>query len=76
LFTEVVDEALIEEMLTENRRVGLLTQYYDRGENVIVVTTDYYAATDEQLAQIKTYRVLYDKALSLDTGTPLALPLG
>jgi hypothetical protein len=65
----------MEEMLTVDRRIGLRTQYYDRGENVIVIITDYYAASDEQIARIKTCRFLYDTALSLDEGTPLTLLL-
>jgi hypothetical protein len=78
LFNPVIDDSLLYESLAEVPPDGLLgsrVQYYDRGEDVIVIATDCPAVSSELLAQLANYHFFYDKALLLDEGTPLTLPL-
>jgi hypothetical protein len=64
--------------LTHNaqKRLGLETSWYDRGESLIVLDTHYYAATDEELAQATTYSYYYTDSLTADKGNALTLPIG
>jgi hypothetical protein len=57
-------------------RMGIKTSWYDRGEGLIVLTTDYYAATDEELAQATTDSYAYTKGLFVNESAALTLPLG
>jgi hypothetical protein len=55
---------------------GIKTSWYDRSEGLIVLTTDYYAATDDELTQATTYAYYYQGYLSADESAALTLPLG
>jgi hypothetical protein len=64
------------ELSDGSRHSGIKTSWYDRGDGFIVLTTDYYAATDEELAQATIYEYHYQDYLSADESAALTLPLG
>ncbi|MDR1015106.1 MAG: hypothetical protein LBL86_09055 [Coriobacteriales bacterium] len=62
---------------TAEKRLGIVTSWYDRGENLIVLSTHYYAATNEELAQATTYSYCYyTDGLTADEANALTLPIG
>jgi hypothetical protein len=58
-----------------SRHSALVTSWYDRVNNLIVFIQNYYAATDEELAQTTTYEYTYNGSLSVDESATLTLPL-
>jgi hypothetical protein len=69
------DDLSLAEFSDGSRHSGIKTSWYDRGDNLIVLTTDYYAATDEELTQVTTYGYYYQNYLSADESAALTLPL-
>jgi hypothetical protein len=70
------DEGLsLAEFSDGSRHSGIKTSWYDRGEGLIVLTTDYYVATDDELVQATTYSYSYLYYLSVDESAALTLSL-
>ncbi|MDR1185374.1 MAG: DUF4179 domain-containing protein [Coriobacteriales bacterium] len=67
------------EDLMLNGDSGIVTSWYDRGDNLIVFTQDFSDIDDgqlEQLKQLTTYGYTYFNGISADEGAALTLPLG
>jgi hypothetical protein len=62
----------------DRRYSGIVTSWYDRGNDLIVFTQDFYGVNDEQLEQLEqltTYRYVYFSGIYADESATLTLPL-
>ena len=56
-------------------RTGMVNAFADPATGIVTIRYDYYAATQEELEQINSFRYYYTPGCTLDTANALTLPL-
>lgn len=56
-------------------RSGMIREQYNRETNILTYAVDYYAATQEELKNVKTFTLYYNDMFELDREAAVTLPL-
>lgn len=68
-------QGLNEEGTATILRTGMVNAFADPATGIVTIRYDYYAATQEELEQINSFRYYYTPGCTLDTANALTLPL-
>lgn len=68
-------QGLNEEGTATIARTGMVNAFADPATGIVTIRYDYYAATQEELEQIDSFRYYYTPGCTLDTANAVTLPL-
>lgn len=68
-------QGLNEEGTATIARTGMVNAFADPATGIVTIRYDYYAATQEELEQINSFRYCYTPGCTLDTANAVTLPL-
>lgn len=68
-------QGLNEEGTATIARTGMVNAFADPATGIVTIRYDYYAATQEELEQINSFRYYYTPGCTLDTANAFTLPL-